>query len=138
MTKGEIKKLIDKYEEGQTTLREEQVLRDYFQQEDIPDELQEYANLFLHSNELQNTEAPEAFDPFEKIEFGETETSSSDAKIITFNPALRWTARIAAGFALLIIGFAAGHFISVGKTGSTAQINPDIQKMQAALVNTFD
>src|SRR5699024_6706184 len=53
------------------------------------------------------------------------------------NRVFRWSARIAAGFVLLIIGFAAGHFANIDKTTSARQVNPDIQKMQAALVNTF-
>src|SRR5699024_137908 len=53
------------------------------------------------------------------------------------NRVFRWPARIAAGFVLLIIGFAAGHFANIDKTTSARQVNPDIQKMQAALVNTF-
>lgn len=42
-----IKKLLEKYYEGDTTLEEETVLRDYFNNEDVPQELQKYQSQFV-------------------------------------------------------------------------------------------
>jgi len=42
-----IKKLLEKYYEGDTTLEEEAVLRDYFNDEDVPQELQKYQSQFV-------------------------------------------------------------------------------------------
>lgn len=46
MELANIEKLIEKYENAETSLKEEQVLKDYFQQENIPEHLQEYKALF--------------------------------------------------------------------------------------------
>jgi len=58
--KRQIEALIEKYFEGLTSLEEEQVLRDYFQREDLPEELKIYAPLFQYFSsereEVQKTE----------------------------------------------------------------------------------
>jgi len=41
-----IKTLLEKYWEGQSSLEEEKILRDYFQQEDIVPEFEQYRGLF--------------------------------------------------------------------------------------------
>jgi len=46
MELANIEKLIEKYENAETSLPEEQVLKDYFQQENIPEHLIEYKALF--------------------------------------------------------------------------------------------
>lgn len=46
MNKKGIKSLIDKYFEGLTSLKEEQILRDYFQKEEIPEEWEIYKPMF--------------------------------------------------------------------------------------------
>lgn len=45
----EIEKLLVKYEDGNTTLAEEQVLRDYFNNEEVPPHLYEYQAMFTYS-----------------------------------------------------------------------------------------
>ncbi|HRS01240.1 MAG TPA: hypothetical protein P5545_01675 [Bacteroidota bacterium] len=42
-----IKKLLEKYYEGETSLEEEAVLRDYFNNEDVPQELKKYQSQFV-------------------------------------------------------------------------------------------
>ncbi|HOV92930.1 MAG TPA: hypothetical protein PLC04_07640 [Candidatus Kapabacteria bacterium] len=42
-----IKKLLEKYYEGDTTLEEEAVLRDYFNNEEVAQELQKYQSQFV-------------------------------------------------------------------------------------------
>ncbi|MDR3061893.1 MAG: hypothetical protein LBU57_07250 [Dysgonamonadaceae bacterium] len=46
-----IKQLLDQYFEGQTSLQEEQILRNYFQQEDVDESLTEYKPMFDFFNE---------------------------------------------------------------------------------------
>lgn len=41
-----IKQLIERYWEGETTLQEEQILRSFFAQEEVPEELQQHADYF--------------------------------------------------------------------------------------------
>ena len=46
--KSHIAQLLDRYFAGESTLEEEQVLRDYFQQDDIPAEWASYRDLFCY------------------------------------------------------------------------------------------
>jgi hypothetical protein len=46
MHTSDIKNLIEKYYNGETSLREEQLLRDFFTGENVPDSLQQYIQVF--------------------------------------------------------------------------------------------
>ena len=46
-----IEKLIEKYENAETSLKEEALLKEYFSQEDVPTHLLEYKPLFVYFNE---------------------------------------------------------------------------------------
>ncbi|GJM35761.1 MAG: hypothetical protein DHS20C18_47620 [Saprospiraceae bacterium] len=46
MNKNEITQLLEKYFQGETSLAEERALKAYFQQENIPESLQEFQPLF--------------------------------------------------------------------------------------------
>ena len=43
-----ISQLLDRYWQGETTLEEEQILRSFFSQLCIPEELQKYRSLFIY------------------------------------------------------------------------------------------
>lgn len=47
----DIYRLIDNYFEGKTSAEEEKILRDYFAQDDLPEELKEYAPIFNFFND---------------------------------------------------------------------------------------
>ncbi|MET2984840.1 hypothetical protein [Aureibaculum conchae] len=51
MELANIEKLIEKYENAETSLQEEQALKDYFQQDNIPVQLLEYKAMFSYFNE---------------------------------------------------------------------------------------
>ncbi len=51
MELNNIERLIEKYENAETSLQEEQVLKEYFQQKDIPDHLFEYKAYFNYFDE---------------------------------------------------------------------------------------
>ena len=51
MELANIEQLIEKYENAETSLQEEQVLKDYFQQNNVPAHLIEYKALFTYFNE---------------------------------------------------------------------------------------
>ena len=58
MVLNNIEKLIEKYDNGETTLKEEQQLKDYFSQETVPPHLEVYKSMFqyfLHTHEEQFT-----------------------------------------------------------------------------------
>lgn len=46
-----VEKLIEKYENAETTLQEEQLLKEYFQQADVPYHLLEYKAMFNYFDE---------------------------------------------------------------------------------------
>ncbi len=58
MVLNSIEKLIEKYDNGETTLKEEQQLKDYFSQETVPQHLEVYKSMFqyfLYTHEEQFT-----------------------------------------------------------------------------------
>jgi len=53
----DIKFLLNKYFEGQTSLEEEKILREFFQKDDIPEELRGYTPVFQYfADEIRNLE----------------------------------------------------------------------------------
>lgn len=57
-----IEQLIERYFNCQTTLQEEQILRSFFAQEDVPGQLMPYAELFQYEMEAKAEELGAAFD----------------------------------------------------------------------------
>jgi len=86
-----IKKLLEKYYEGDTTLEEEAVLRDYFNNEDVPEELRIYQAQFA----FYQKEKDIMFDNY-GFEFPDVNKSHRRKKVIYWIPA-------AAAAVLLII-----------------------------------
>ncbi len=54
MNTREIEKLIEKYEEGLTSLHEEQLLKEFFRGTDIPENLRSYAELFTYFDQSKS------------------------------------------------------------------------------------
>ena len=50
-----ISQLLDRYWQGETTLEEEQILRSFFSQLCIPEELQKYRSLFIYEQTEKHT-----------------------------------------------------------------------------------
>ena len=86
--KRQIEALIEKYFEGLTSLDEEQVLRDYFQREDLPEELKIHAPLFQYFSS-------------EREEIQETKVSVRRNKTIRL---VHWVSISAAACLLLFLG----------------------------------
>ena len=57
-----ISQLLERYWDAQTTLEEERILKSFFSQDDIPDELKRYAPLFASFNEAGEEHLGEDFD----------------------------------------------------------------------------
>ena len=55
----QIKLLLSRFYEGQTTPDEERLLADFFRREDVPEELQEDKQLFLMLSQLSDQEMPQ-------------------------------------------------------------------------------
>lgn len=58
MTIEQIKSLLSRFYEGQTTPEEERLLADFFRREDVPEELQEDKQLFLMLAQISDQEMP--------------------------------------------------------------------------------
>lgn len=58
MTIEQIKSLLSRFYEGQTTPEEERLLADFFHREDVPEELQEDKQLFLMLAQISDQEMP--------------------------------------------------------------------------------
>ncbi len=91
-----IRTLLDRYFEGQTTLKEEALLREAFREERLPEDLQAYQPLFTYFRKAQAPELGAAFD--ERLL---QEVSGSTAKVRTLNVRY-WAIRVAAAIALAL------------------------------------
>ena len=49
MELGKIEKLLDRYDEGETSLAEERILKEYFLKNDVPEHLRSYQMMFMFS-----------------------------------------------------------------------------------------
>ena len=99
----DIDKLLEKYYDGETTLEEEKQLRKFFQKKDIPANLKSHAAQFRFFSETRNDQPSLTFssnlaDKLDPPQVGPVRKFTS------------WIVRIAAGLALLIVGFSGGVF----------------------------
>lgn len=108
MTAMEIKQLIDRYMNGQTTVDEEQLLARYFRSAtDLPDDLQPYRDMFSYFDEgMPVGEVPEFDGSVERVDTG----VDSDNRVVAprrrrFRIAAIWSGAVAvaAAVALLLI-----------------------------------
>ncbi|QKZ14760.1 HEAT repeat domain-containing protein [Spirosoma sp. KUDC1026] len=99
--KPTIEELLNRYYAGETTVAEENVLRDYFRYpEQVPTELRQHAPLFNHFSDAQAQQSStDLFAPLER------QAARPRAKIRQLTS---WGLRLAASVTLLLIGFAAG------------------------------
>lgn len=118
----DIKHLIDKYYNGDTSLEEDKQLHVFFQGEDIPDHLKSYRDQFLMpktvSGMVSNLSDDDLFAKLYQQEIGE-------AKVVEMKPyATSWIYKVAAGIALIAVGFWVGNGL---------KSNSDMTQMQAQL-----
>jgi hypothetical protein len=98
-----IDELLSRYYAGETTIEEEKALRDYFRHpKQVAPTLRHHAPLFTHFSAAQSQQ-PSA-DLFARLE---PQAPKFDTKVRSLTS---WGLRIAAGVALLLVGFAAGRF----------------------------
>lgn len=94
-----IRTLLDRYFEGQTTLREEARLRQAFQEERLPEDLQAYQPLFTY---LEHAQAPELGADFEERVLQEVAGSTPRVRTLSIR---RWAIRVAAAAVLALGAF---------------------------------
>lgn len=107
MTAMEIKQLIDRYMNGQTTVDEEQLLARYFRSAtDLPDDLQPYRDMFAYFDEGMPLGALPEFDG--SAGQAETRVAPDSSKVVaprrhSLRMAAWWSGAVAAAVALLLI-----------------------------------
>jgi hypothetical protein len=81
-----IEKILGKYFQGETSLQEEQKLREFFRQEKIPAHLLELKDQFAAFDEESNIKLPDDFDDvlFEKINAKERQAKASKRMYIYY------------------------------------------------------
>lgn len=137
MNREKIKALLEKYYEGKTSRKEEETLRDYFQQGNFADKFKEHAALFDYSKATQKSSAD--IDAFAKIDFEESNQPVSNGGSNHSTNIYSWSMRIAAGLILLIVGFGAGQFFSGNDYASNQkvdQLEQEVQQMKRTLMNS--
>jgi hypothetical protein len=126
MKSDKIKELLEKYYNGKTSLEEEQLLRDALKTvEKLPEKLKADGELFAMMNALSDDSTEKEIILEEKepkiVQIGQQHTSS-----------FTWIARIAAGFAILVIGVLSGMLI--GRQGNdvtqVSELREDISEMK--------
>jgi len=94
MEAEDIRRLLEKYEAAETSLEEENVLKDYFESEmNVPDDWIPFKLLFGWKDKVHSSQLSDSFSDRlrEKIEASEQSTpDSTSARILRFNPFIRW------------------------------------------------
>ncbi len=92
-----IEQLLDRYWEGRTTLEEEQILRSFFSQPDIPEDMRQYAPLFRYETEEKDVCLGKDFDArMSALLDSETKVKAKRIRLTTrFAPLLKAAALIA-------------------------------------------
>lgn len=102
-----IEQLIDRYFEGETSLEEEHILREFFVQEEVPEHLKQWKPLFMAELTLSTAHLSESFDERMLALTGEYHVR---AKVLPMRSRLRPLLRAAALIAFaVVIGSALDH-----------------------------
>jgi len=106
-----IDQLLERYWNCETTIQEEQILRAFFQQEDIPAYLQSYRHLFKVEEEFSQVHLDQNFDERMLALVGEKmEDNTVKARRLSFSRRLAPFYKAAGMIAvILVIGMAAQH-----------------------------
>ncbi|SDG47511.1 HEAT repeat-containing protein [Dyadobacter soli] len=117
----DIEKLLEKYYDGETSLEEERALKQFFQSGQVPEHLQSHAAQFGYFANARK-EQPSLNFNHELAMRLDPRAARADRPAVAqgaqgtqgLNPGLgggRWMLRVAAGLALLIVGFGAGWLV---------------------------
>ena len=104
-----IEQLLERYWNCETTLEEEDILRTFFSQKEVPAHLLRYRSLFTYEQTIKKAKLSDDFD--EKIlKLIESEEAPVKARTISFTQRLRPLFKAAAVIAILLtLGNAAQH-----------------------------
>ena len=133
--KNNIKQLLDKYFEGQTSLQEEQTLRNYFRQDNIDESLMEFKPMFDFFNEERESAMIDEYETTIP-----EQTNRSKIRKILFS---RVSIGIAASF-ILLLGIKFTFFNQEKEILSQSIVYvdgkkfTDIKTIQSQTLNTID
>lgn len=119
-----IEQLIDRYFEGETTLEEEQILKKFFAQEDLPEHLRKWQALFIVERDLAAAHLDESF--HERI-LALTGEYHVKAQPISLHVRLRPLYRVAACLAFAVVMGTAVEY-STGSRTEPAQEQVAVQE----------
>ncbi len=105
--KQDIEKLLERYYDGETSLEEEKVLRQFFQNENLPAHLKSHAAQFRYFSEARNQHPSPLFNTrlIEKL------SAPERGRVFSL---VSWGMRLAASLGLVVVGFAGGFFYNQG------------------------
>lgn len=144
MNTERIEQLLDKYFDGETSLEEEKELREFFQQDEIPNHLKSYTDQFSYINAMGKPKTD--VDPFSKIEEREKESPfegrqsrflNRDRGVSTRSTPITWALRAAAAIILVLTGLTAGLLLNPQQGASDEQLaalQEEISQMKNALM----
>ena len=134
MEAKEIRDLLARYYEGTTSLTEEQQLRVYLTQEDVPADLIADRDQFRAMDRLRGEEPPEALADdrlFQKIEAEEHSLGQRQRRW------QQWSGRVAASVGLVVVGFAGGIWYGHDTTATeVAALRDDFQRLHQTVLTT--
>ncbi len=105
MTAKEIEQLLNKYFDGETSVEDEKRLRDFFLNDEVPEHLKKYSELFRYFEQAGHNEiSVEAL--IEQIPDDTAVSSNKPGRVIY------WVSRVAAVFIILTRWFCNRHYLS--------------------------
>ncbi|MEO0333646.1 MAG: HEAT repeat domain-containing protein [Bacteroidota bacterium] len=134
MEAKEIRKLLDRYYEGESTLVEEKQLHSYFAEEEVPADLEADRNQFLALTDLRMEDPSDrlGYDHlFQKIDEEEAVSESHQHRVKL------WGGRIAASVAIGLVGFLGGIWYGQEKTSNeVVALREEFQNMRHTMLLT--
>lgn len=128
-----IEQLIERYFSCQTTLQEEQILRSFFSNEDVPGHLMQYTSLFCYENNAKQETLGHDFDRKILAEIDRRQARTLNHKR-HFAPLFRAAAIVAI---IITVGSAADNALSDKTSGTDNTLNIDPYIRQADIPSTI-
>lgn len=129
----EIEALIEKYNNGETSLQEEEQLQNFFRGEDVPDHLKEEQAWFAQLDLRAKTEW-EGFSEDKLFEKLDAQVKQEEAKVVPMlQPKTKqvWLYRVAAAVALVLVGFYMGNKI---RNNDVAGVKEELVQVKAMML----
>jgi hypothetical protein len=102
MNTGTIEEILERYYEGETSLSEENTLREFFQGDDIPEHLRDHQPLFRYLNRESELTLELPAEQSEGLIAGISFESDTEQSVSLFRKRMFYLSGIAAGFLILI------------------------------------